>query len=54
MARILLLEDDAQLRKWVAKGLGEKGHTVDTFFSGAHALTAATQETYDLLILDRK
>lgn len=53
MARILLLEDDAQLRKWVAKGLGEKGHTVDTFFSGAHALTAATQETYDLLILDR-
>jgi DNA-binding response OmpR family regulator len=53
MARILLLEDDTQLCQWVAKGLGEKGHTVDTFFSGAHALAAATQETYDLLILDR-
>ena len=53
MARILLLEDDAQLCNWVAKGLGDNGHIVDHFFSGSHALAAATQETYDLLILDR-
>lgn len=53
MARILLLEDDAQLCNRVAKGLGDNGHIVDHFFSGSHALAAATQETYDLLILDR-
>ena len=53
MARILLLEDDAQLCNWVAKALGDNGHIVDHFFSGSHALAAATQETYDLLILDR-
>ncbi len=51
--RILLVEDDAQVRSYVAKGLQEAGHLVDIAGAGKEGLFLATTETYDLLILDR-
>ena len=51
--RILLLEDDAQLGRWIAGGLREEGHVVDHFDDGKDALIAAMGQDFDLLILDR-
>ncbi|MEL0191923.1 MAG: response regulator transcription factor [Halieaceae bacterium] len=53
MPRILLLEDDPELATWMETGLEDYGYTVDHFSSGSHALAAATQDDYDLLVLDR-
>ena len=51
--RILLVEDDPQTAAYIAKGLGEDGHTVDRADNGKDGLFLATTETYDALILDR-
>ena len=51
--KILLIEDDAQVRDYVAKGLQESGHTIDLAEDGKEGLFLATTETYDLLIVDR-
>ena len=51
--RILLLEDDKEIRRWVCKGLEAAGHIVDWFENGPDALFAATTQSYDVLILDR-
>lgn len=51
--RILVLEDDSQLRPWIADGLRKEGHVVDLFGDGKDALLAAMSQDYDLLILDR-
>lgn len=50
--RCLLVEDDAQLREYIAKGLRESGHTVDLADNGKDGLFLATTETYDALVLD--
>ena len=51
--RLLVLEDDASLGPWTAKGLREAGHVVDLFTDGKDALIAAMGQDYDVLILDR-
>jgi DNA-binding response OmpR family regulator len=51
--RILLLEDDEEIRQWVCKSFDSAGHTVDWFDNGPDALYAATTQSYDVLILDR-
>ena len=51
--RLLVLEDDATLGPWTAKGLREAGHVVDLFEDGKDALVAAMGHDYDVLILDR-
>lgn len=51
--RLLVLEDDAALGPWTAKGLTEAGHVVDLFTDGKDALVAAMGQHYDVLILDR-
>lgn len=51
--RLLVLEDDASLGPWTAKGLQEAGHVVDLFVDGKDALVAAMGQDYDVLILDR-
>ncbi|GAB5445210.1 response regulator transcription factor [Gymnodinialimonas sp.] len=51
--RLLVLEDDASLGPWTAKGLREAGHVVDRFSDGKDALVAAMGQEYDVLILDR-
>ena len=51
--KILLIEDDAQVRDYVVKGLQESNHTIDVAEEGKDGLFLATTEKYDLLIVDR-
>ena len=52
MARILLAEDDDQMRAFLARGLRRAGHTVDPFGDGEAALARAAGIEYDLLLAD--
>ncbi|HSN73427.1 MAG TPA: response regulator transcription factor [Steroidobacteraceae bacterium] len=51
--RILVIEDDADTARFIAKGLTEAGHTVDQAAEGRHGLFLATTERYDAIVLDR-
>lgn len=51
--RVLVVEDDAEVNGFIAKGLREHGHTVDTAFDGKQGLFLATTERYDAIVLDR-
>ena len=51
--RILVVEDDANVAGFVAKGLREAGHVVDVADNGKDGLFLATTEAYDALVLDR-
>jgi DNA-binding response OmpR family regulator len=50
--RILLVEDDARIARFVAKGLREQAYAVDVAATGDDALYQAAVNTYDLVILD--
>ncbi len=50
--RILLVEDDAMLGEAVRTGLRREGFAVDWVRDGQAAETAATTETFDLMLLD--
>jgi two-component system, OmpR family, copper resistance phosphate regulon response regulator CusR len=50
--RVLLVEDDARIAHFVAKGLREQAYAVDVVGSGEEALYQAAINTYDLAILD--
>jgi two-component system copper resistance phosphate regulon response regulator CusR len=50
--RILFAEDDAQLRASIARGLREASYTVDEAGTGVEALTLASDNDYDAIILD--
>ena len=50
--RILIVEDDATIARFVARGLGEAGFTVDIAADGRTAFTMATAEHFDLAIVD--
>jgi len=50
--RLLLVEDDARIARFVAKGLREQAYAVDVSSSGDDALYQAAINTYDLVILD--
>jgi len=50
--RILIVEDDSALAQGVARILQADGYAVDVLALGAQALPAATQESFDLVILD--
>lgn len=49
---ILLVEDDEQLSRPLCRSLERHGYLVDVAADGARALAVATDERYDLLILD--
>ena len=51
--RILVIEDDARGRLFLARGLTESGHIVDTAEDGATGLVLAREGIYDLLVTDR-
>jgi two-component system OmpR family response regulator len=51
--RILLVEDDIEVARFVKKGLGEAGHTVEHAANGRDGLFMAASETFDMLVLDR-
>ncbi|HYV98993.1 MAG TPA: response regulator transcription factor [Gemmatimonadaceae bacterium] len=50
--RILLAEDDRQLRASIARGLREASYTVDFADTGPKALALASGAGYDLVVLD--
>ncbi len=50
--RVLLVEDDPGVQRFVAKGLREQSYAVDTAKTGEEALYQAEINTYDVIILD--
>jgi two-component system OmpR family response regulator len=51
--RILLIEDDAQTADYVVRGLHETGQAVELSTDGKDGLFRATNDEWDLLIVDR-
>jgi two-component system cell cycle response regulator CpdR len=52
MARILLAEDDADMRHFLVKALEKAGHQVTSFGEGLSAFEEIKQATFDLLLTD--
>jgi DNA-binding response OmpR family regulator len=52
MAKILLLEDDANLNETVTEFLDEQGHNVVSVYDGYEAQEKLYESKYDLLLLD--
>ena len=52
MARILLAEDDDQMRAFLTRGLRRAGHAVDACADGEAALARSHEAEYDLLLAD--
>ena len=50
--RILLVEDDKRIAKFVAKGLRENSYAVDVAIDGDEATYMASINSYDIFILD--
>jgi len=51
--RILVVEDDRKVARFVRQGLSEEGHAVEIAKDGSEALAFAfTEPTYDLIVLD--
>lgn len=50
---ILVIEDDSELQRFIAKGLKESGHVVDVSGDGKDGLFLATTGDYDALVIDR-
>lgn len=51
--RILLVEDDSTHAHFIVNGLKQSGHNVDHASNGMDGLFMATEERYDVLVLDR-
>jgi DNA-binding response OmpR family regulator len=50
--RLLIVEDDAPLASGLSRILEAEGHAVDVTARGEDAVLAASQERFDLVILD--
>ena len=50
--RVLLVEDETLLAQTVVAGLGAAGFRVDHHANGVDGLWAATENTYDVVVLD--
>jgi two-component system copper resistance phosphate regulon response regulator CusR len=50
--RLLLVEDDSRIARFVARGLQEQAYAVDTVANGTDALYQVEINDYDLVILD--
>ncbi len=50
--RLLLVEDDERIARFVAKGLREQSYAVDIAANGDDALYQAEINAYDLFVLD--
>jgi two-component system OmpR family response regulator len=51
--KILLIEDNQRMSRFVKKGLTEAGHTVDHTDNGRDGMFLSVSEPYDAIILDR-
>lgn len=50
--RILVIEDEKKVARFIEQGLREEKYTVDVAFDGDEGLSRATSEAYDLIITD--
>ncbi len=50
--RILLVEDEKKVARFIQQGLEEEHYTVDVAYDGEKGLSCAQSRAYDLLILD--
>jgi two-component system, OmpR family, response regulator len=50
--KVLLIEDDRKILSFIKKGLKEQGFLVDTCENGDEGYDIASEQAYDLLILD--
>ncbi len=51
--KLLIVEDDVQMQRYIVKALQEAGHNVDAASDGKEGLFLATSEKYNVIILDR-
>ena len=51
--KILLIEDDRETASYLARGLIQEGHSVDSVANGHDGLFRATDGSFDLIVLDR-
>ncbi|WP_119460387.1 response regulator [Rhodospirillaceae bacterium SYSU D60014] len=52
MARILIAEDDDSMREFLARSLRRAGYEVELAGNGLEAISALTQQEFDLLLAD--
>ena len=52
VAKIILAEDDNDMRRFLVKALEKAGHQVTAFSEGASAFEEIKQTTFDLLLTD--
>jgi two-component system, OmpR family, response regulator len=51
--KVLLVEDNERVTRFVLKGLQEAGHTVDHADNGREGMFLAASEPYDVIVMDR-
>jgi len=51
--KVLIVEDNARVARFVVKGLTEAGHTVDHAANGRDGMFMSASEPYDVIIMDR-
>ena len=51
--RILVVEDDPEASRYIARGLTEAGHLVETAADGERGLALAREEDFDVAVIDR-
>jgi DNA-binding response OmpR family regulator len=52
VARLLVVDDEPRICRFVSRALSARGHTVETSTSGEDALSRASARAFDLVILD--
>ena len=52
MAHILIVEDDMDINKLIARNLKLVGHSYQQVFNGTEAISAAAEKDFDLILLD--
>ncbi|HYL03987.1 MAG TPA: response regulator transcription factor [Steroidobacteraceae bacterium] len=51
--KILIVEDNERVARFVTKGLREAGHTVEHAGNGRDGMFSAASEAYDVIVMDR-
>jgi len=52
MTKLLVVDDDTNLLKFLKEGLADAGFEVKTIDNGADAIVSAVEESFDLVLLD--
>lgn len=52
--RILVVDDDADVRSVCKAGLGRRGHDVEVASSGTHGVERARSSSFDVVVLDQR